>query len=166
MKKVVITGCNGYIGKKLAEYLLKQNKEVIGLDIGDGSSLTEYKKFKYIKFGLNDENIEIVRAFQPSVLYHFAWCGVSTIDKNDPSKQFKNLEITYNMLELARLAGIKKVIVPGSVSEFSGSNKPITGYEPDSPSDLYAATKVAVRKLAFYYYLILKKMPRVVRYLL
>lgn len=148
MKTVIITGCNGFIGKMLSEMLLKKNIQIIGLDISE-KSLINCDKFIYFKLDFCSELFKNLSKYQIDVLYHLAWCGVSTIDKNDPEKQFVNIELTYNVLTMAHRLKVKKVIIPGSMSEFSKSNIPVTGYELDSPSDLYSAVKVAIRKISY-----------------
>lgn len=149
MKTVIITGCNGFIGKKLTKYLLDKNITVIGMDITESNNNCD--RFIFQKFDFNLDLVSILSKHDVDVLYHLAWCGVSTIDKNNPDKQFVNINLTYKVLELANSLGVKKIVIPGSMSEFSRCTEPVTGEEPDSPSDLYAATKVAIRKIAYQY---------------
>ena len=47
--KFVITGCYGFIGQKMCEYLLKNNHIVLGLDIKNKYTFNEYNNFKYLK---------------------------------------------------------------------------------------------------------------------
>lgn len=147
MKKAIITGSNGYIGKKLTGFLLNQGIEVVGLDLFECESFKKCPNYSFMPFTAI-ENIDIDSV---DVLYHLAWSGVSTDDKNDPNKQFMNIGLTYKVLEFAKKNNIKKVIIPGSMSEFSKYKEPVTGHEEDTPSDLYAATKVAIRKIAYQY---------------
>ncbi len=150
METVIITGCNGFIGKKLTKHLLDKGIFVYGLDIFSTQAFENYSNFKFIPFDLSKDFTQIIER-NVDVLYHLAWCGVSTVDKNDPDKQFKNIGITYKVLELAKAIHANKVVIPGSMSEFSRCTKPVTGYEQDTPADLYAATKVAIRKISYQY---------------
>ena len=146
MKVVIITGCFGYIGKNLANFLIKKDVYVYGVDIFKIDIFDEYSNFKYISYeelNLFDLNHEI------DVLYHLAWKGVSSNEKNDSDAQFYNIKFTYNILNIAKKLNVKKIIIPGSISEFSEAESAVTGNEIDSPSDLYAATKVAIRKIAY-----------------
>ena len=150
MQTVIITGCNGFIGKKLTKYLLDKNITVIGMDIIESAD-NNCEKFTFQKLDFDLPLTDILSKYEIDVLYHLAWCGVSTADKNNPDKQFINIGLTYKILELANSLKIKKIVIPGSMSEFSRCTEPVTGYEKDSPSDLYAATKVAIRKIAYQY---------------
>lgn len=148
MKTVLITGCNGFIGKKLTLFLLRQGIKVIGLDIIETDDIHD-GCFTFYKYDLNNYLYSQLKQYNVDTFYHLAWCGVSSVDKNNPDKQFVNIGLTYHTLELAKEIGVKKVVIPGSMSEFSKYSTPVTGYEPDAPADLYAATKVAVRKIAY-----------------
>lgn len=146
MKKVLITGCNGFIGKKLALFLASKKITIIGCDISDSASnelkdIVIYKKISELSSFCDDfKDID--------VLYHLAWCGVSTSDKNDFVKQFSNFDITYKILLFSKKANIKKIIIPGSASQYSNSTSEITGNERPTPADLYAATKCAIQIIA------------------
>ena len=147
MENVIITGCNGFIGRKLTEYLLAKGITVYGMDIVP-SALTN-PKFHYLKFEFNKKAKEVFNNVSIDTLYHLAWCGVSTVDKNNPNKQMLNLDILQNVLKFAKSIKVKKIVIPGSMSEFARCKAPVTGYEEESPSDLYANTKCLIRKTAY-----------------
>lgn len=143
----LITGCYGFIGKKLTNHLLNLGYKVIGLDVFNDESI-QNKNFTFYYFDfpncfdiLNDKKIYTI--------FHFSWCGVSTSDKNDLEKQIKNFEITFNVLQLAKITNTKRIVIPGSISEFSKCKNAVTGTEKDSPADMYAATKVGIRKISY-----------------
>lgn len=148
MKKAIITGSNGYIGKKLTNFLLDKGIEVIGFDLFECESFKNRPNYSFTPFASIENMIDVDSV---DVLYHLAWSGVSSDEKNDPNKQFVNIGMTYKVLEFAKKNNVKKIIIPGSMSEFSKYSEPVTGHEEDAPSDLYAATKVAIRKIAYQY---------------
>ena len=131
----------------MCEYLINHNHIVFGMDINN-SYLIDDDNFEFIHFDFKSAE-KMLKNKSIDIIYHFAWCGVSSIDKNNPEKQLANISLTYGVLKLAKEIGAKKIIIPGSISEFSRCKKAITGLEKDSPSDLYAATKVSIRKIAF-----------------
>lgn len=154
MKKVFVTGCNGFIGTKLILSLLKNNIFVIGCDVSNDARLELRGKIVYLNFNQlinrdicfqKDEFVNI------DVVYHLAWSGVSTSEKNNLDKQFLNFDITFKVLEFCRDFSVKKIIIPGSTSQFSKCKSEITGNEKPSPSDLYSATKCAIQVIASYF---------------
>lgn len=151
METILITGCNGFIGRNLCKFLLDKNKKVIGIDLFNKNLFKDNSNFIFYKSESKESIVYELRKYSIDVVYHLAWNGVSTSDKNNYHQQLKNIENTYEILEMAKELKVKKIVIPGSVSEFSRCTKPVTGYEEDSPADLYAATKVAVRKLTSYY---------------
>lgn len=141
----LVTGCFGFIGKRMCDFLIADNHKVFGMDIKNVTPIKN-KNFEFVDFNLTSARKQLKQQ-RIDVVFHFAWCGVSSSDKNDPTKQLKNISLTYEILELAKDIGAKKIVIPGSVSEFSKCHKAVTGFEKDSPSDLYAATKVSIRKI-------------------
>lgn len=149
MKKVIIIGCNGFIGSKLSSFLKEKNIKIVGVDLTKSNN-SQIDEFYSINDFLSDDcNME--KFNDTDVVYHLAWNGVSTADKDNYKKQFFNIEFTYEILKKCNQIKPKRIVIPGSTSEFGGYNTPITGNEKDNPTDLYAATKVAIRKISYQY---------------
>lgn len=146
MKTIIVTGCYGYIGSKLVKELLNRGYHVIGIDLMDKKTIVsnEFEFFTFDDAFYSNVDYE----FNPYIIFHMAWAGVSTNQKNDPTLQFSNINLTYKVLEFSKKYKAYKVVIPGTATEFSRSKSIITGDEIDSPSDLYSATKVATRKIA------------------
>lgn len=143
MKKAIVLGANGFLGKNLTKHLLTNNIEVCALvqkgswiDISD-DNLTQ------IEFELSEINeLEKLIHSNYDVLYHFAWMGVSSIYKNDLTLQSQNLEYLDAIFNLAQSMGVKKIICPGTASEYGCSQEVITGHNTPSPSDAYSRIKL------------------------
>ena len=85
------------------------------------------------------------------VCYHLAWAGVSTDIKNDIGMQMQNLSWLINVMTACRESGCRKIIIPGSASEYAYCGEMITGKNTYSPGDAYAAVKAAGQVLAQWY---------------
>ena len=79
--KVLVTGCIGFIGSHVSEYLLKRNDIVIGIDnISDLYDIRQKKQNlevlqKYPKFLYFEEDItttNLISEHQPDVVCHLA----------------------------------------------------------------------------------------------
>lgn len=147
MKRIVVIGCYGYIGNTLVRKLLKKGYEVIGFDIYNKHFFDNelHFSFRFLDY-LNLEAIENV-----DILYYLAWDGVSSNDKNNFSKQFSNIEKTFIILEYSRINKINKIIIPGSMSEFSNCREKVNGTEMGIPSDNYSFIKSIIRQIAMCY---------------
>lgn len=152
MRKVLITGADGFLGKNVAANLLKRDVEVYAVvhpgnkvDFFDGEGSGSLHIYR---IDLNDI-LDYIMDFPSDidVMYHFAWNGVRRELRNDVSVQMGNIGISLACLKFAAEIGVKKVIFPGSTNEYLYYGKPIGQDAVPSPSDTYGAVKVALRYL-------------------
>lgn len=150
MKKVVITGANGFIGKNLTKYFMENNYEVYALV--HNTVPEEIKNCNVIKVDL--EHIEKAEKAIPvgiDIFYHLAWEGVNSTVKDDYSIQKKNIDYSLSVLKLAEKLESKKVIFTGSVSEYAYEDGAVNGNNVPSPSDMYSACKVSTHYICDLY---------------
>lgn len=167
MKKIMVTGCAGFIGSSLTDKLLSEGKEVIGID-----NFNDYYDVK-----IKEANI-----FQAQQNPHFKLYRVDIENKEDLEKVFKNEDIesivhlaaragvrpsiehpleyiktnilgTGNILELMKQYGIKKLVFASSSSVYGNCQEEkfredIKVSKPISP---YAATKLSCEGLCYTY---------------
>lgn len=148
MKSAIIVGANGFLGYNLTKHLLEKGVVVCAL-IQKGSRLhLEHEDLKSIEFELADllQIIPLIEK-QYDVLYHFAWIGVSSVYKNDLTLQSQNLQYISDVLHFAKALHIKKVICPGTASEYGCSQEVITGNNTPSPSDAYSTIKLKIHEI-------------------
>jgi UDP-glucose 4-epimerase len=144
----LVTGATGFIGRNLVNYLISHGKQVIVLKCSNEDYCFQSKNV--ISFNINDLDTAIRLESVPKidVLYHLAWVGVDSSKKNDFFLQNKNILMAGNVLNFAKSCGCKRVIIPGSASEFGSTERIIDGHGEPSPVDVYSETKVKVRDFA------------------
>jgi len=149
MKKIAITGANGYIGTRLSLNLAQNGYQVIALVDNKFSydCLKHHKLITTIEFSLNDidELNNFAEISDVDTLYHLAWDGVNAIYRNNAEIQVQNVLLSLKVMEFAAYNGIKRVIIPGSAAEAGNGDGAISGNEKPSPTDMYSASKVACR---------------------
>ncbi len=151
--KWLVTGCAGFIGSHLVEYLLKNNQTVIGIDnfatgfqknIDDVLSQVENPNFKFLKVDLSKKEIfDALEKFEFDYILHQGALGSVPRSIKDPLNSHQsNVDGFIHMLEIAREKEVKKFVYASSSSVY--------GDHPDLPKEEdkvgsvlspYAATK-------------------------
>jgi len=159
--KIIVTGAAGAIGSHLAERLLLESHEVIGIDaltpyydsrIKEATSkLLESKGVKMHYKNLLDEDVSSIFDGVEAIFHLAAQPGISTVTPFDDYLN-NNIIATYKLLEIAQNLPSLKVFINGSTSSVYGTfaNGPETTLP--APSSYYGVTKLAGEQLALSYY--------------
>ena len=163
-KSILITGSAGFIGFHLAQRLLNAGWQVFGMDnFNDyydtklkedrNNILAAYDNFKLYRGDLSD--LAFVKDFfdqeQVDLVCNLAaQAGVRDSLKNPYIYVNSNLVGFVNLLEQARLNGIKKIVYASSSSVYGLNNEAPFSLESDvnNPVSLYGATKRANELIA------------------
>lgn len=163
---ILVTGCAGFIGSHLCEYLVKLGHRVIGIDnfddfydksikIDNISNLLKHPHFQlyYTDIRHSKELLDIKE--EVDMLIHLAAkAGVRPSIKNPKDYIHTNIEGTQNVLEFIKRKKIKKYIFASSSSIY-GNNKKIPFKENslcDNPISPYAFTKKSCEMLNHTYH--------------
>ncbi len=106
--KAIVTGASGFVGGYLVAHLEAEGDDAVGLDRDDGLDITD-------RAGA----VEIFTAHAPEVVYHLAarthvgdsWTSAQQVIET-------NVVGTLNVLDAARAAGARRVLVVGSAEEY------------------------------------------------
>ncbi|MGN1167817.1 MAG: NAD-dependent epimerase/dehydratase family protein [Lachnospiraceae bacterium] len=138
MKKVMISGANGFVGSALTRELIQSGIEVIALDMeGHSDNLPKSELVTFYPFSLDDAAALKEQLKDPGAdtFYHFAWAGSAGPARADTSLQLKNAQWTVDCLRLAKDLGCTRFVNAGSIMEletikavFQAENKPGLGY--------------------------------------
>ena len=106
MKKIIITGCNGFIGRSLVSNFTSQDYHVIGIDRNDPpDEISNLFNYKYYKLDLPSKLIdESLIKYQPEYVIHAAGPSSIIASLRNPSVDFSGSVINlYSLLD-----GIRK----------------------------------------------------------
>ena len=123
MKKAIVTGATGFIGKFLVRELLQNKVEVFTVDRKNTNwkSLDDLPVHKIECDLSNISNLpNIISERYIDCIFHTAWQGVSGTNRNDASDwkiQLQNVEATLNLIEATHNMKIKTFICLGSIHE-------------------------------------------------
>ena len=157
--KILITGGAGFIGSHLCDKYTREGHSVVCLDNFLSGNLTnvrellDYRNFKLIKGDIRDFVTLEKLARDVEVIFHLA--AQIHVDRSyiEPRLTYDvNVMGTQNVLEVARLYDVKKVI-HASTSEVYGSSQyyPMDEKHPLNAPHPYGASKIAADRMCHAY---------------
>lgn len=119
LKKVLVTGANGFIGKTLVKALLKREYTVVALDI------------RFDDILLNDPNVICISVMNKEVadlkneipvddytcFFHLAWAATSGPARADYNIQLNNVKMACDYMLLCKEIGCKRAVYASSINE-------------------------------------------------
>jgi len=179
LRKILITGCAGFIGYKVCEYFLKNHYNVIGIDNFDPyydlslkehriNYLKNYENFEFILSDIRDKgtlrNIFKVYNFE-GVINLSAKAGVRNSLLN-PKDYFEvNVIGTLNLLELMIEFNVRKIILASTSSIYAGQKPPFReDMKCDNMLSPYAVSKKSAENLIWTFHYLYGISAIVLRY--
>ncbi len=163
--KCLVTGVAGFIGSHLAERLLQEGYEVIGLDCFTDFYPRWIKKrnltfleskphFQLVENDLNQINFNEILDGVGFIFHLAAQAGVRTSWGENFSEYVKhNVLATQKLLEAVKGRKIEKFIFASSSSVYGlSSTFPMVENGPVQPISPYGVTKLAAEQLCFLYF--------------
>lgn len=163
MKKVLVTGADGFIGSHLTEYLIQQGYDVRAFVFYN--SFNSYgwldalprdllSKIEVFSGDVRDPNGVRVAMEGVDVVYHLAALIAIPYSYHSPDSYVDtNVKGTLNILQAARLLRTERVLVT-STSEVYGTAQyvPIDEKHPYQGQSPYSATKIGADRMAESFY--------------
>lgn len=152
MKKAIITGADGFIGRNLVQELLKNNYEVYA--VVRKKSLAEQKikdnnRLHFIECDMNhyEKLLKYTELKNIPVIFHFAWAGVSDKYSMDYITQLNNVKCACDLQNVASQLGIKRIVFADSIMEYEHLKAIEEGFYQVSMRNTYHVAKIAARNL-------------------
>lgn len=142
---ILVTGCNGYIGKAFCKYYKeeghKKDDKIIGVDIVEGSN--QYVD-NFIRGSFASEGvIAAVAALKPTTVYHFAAIASVPDSFSNPAKYYSNnVAETINLVNGLISTGWRgNFIFSSSAGVYSLKSSPVNETDPTAPVHPYGRSK-------------------------
>src|SRR5438105_15226960 len=162
--RFLVTGSAGFIGFHVAQKLIAAGHDIVGVDgmtayYDEGLKRARHALLlKSPQFSAHEVMLEdldglrrVYQGHRPEVVIHLAaQAGVRYSLENPRAYIDANLVGTFNMIELARAAPPRHLLIASTSSVYGGNTKmPFAESDPaDRPVSLYAATKKSTEAMA------------------
>jgi len=179
MSYYLVTGCAGFIGWRVSEFLLQAGYQVLGVDeLNEAydpllkkwrlNQLKKYENFKFHQLDLsNFSALKLLFELYPisSVIHLAARAGVRKSVEDPWVYVESNITATLNLLHLMKDFGVSKMVLASTSSVYAGKTPPYhEEMKVDTPLSPYAATKRGAELLAYTYHHLYNLDISVVRY--
>ena len=148
MKKILVTGSEGYIGTVMMPLLMESGFEVVGLDncYYDEGNLneSEFLKYELIKKDVRDVSIEDFKDKGYYGVVHLAALSNDPLGMLDEKLTYDiNYKATVDIARLAKEAGVKRFVFASSCSLYGqGGNEALSEEDPSNPQTVYGKSKI------------------------
>lgn len=149
-KTVLITGCAGLLGSRLADWIVKNDPDVFVVGVDDLSggyieNVNEYVQFNKIDLSLGENQIdELFQKYQFDVVYHFAAYAAEALSPFIRTFNYKNnLVATSNLINASIKYGVKRFVFTSTMAVYGDGTPPFSEESPRNPIDPYGVAKMA-----------------------
>lgn len=159
--KTLVTGCAGFIGSHLTEYLLKDGHDVVGIDCFTDYYAKDLKErnlstaLQHQNFTFLNKNISDLHEFPDvDIVFHqAAQAGVrSSWGKDFSLYSRNNIEATQRLLEWYKDKSLKKFVYASSSSVYGDVSLPMHEEMRLQPVSPYGVSKLAAEHLCYLYW--------------
>lgn len=152
MKKVLVTGANGFIGSHVVKELLYHDLEVFAIVRNSNAcNLPPHDKLRIVncemsKYGEIDQ---VLKGYNDiDTVYHFAWEGVSGKSQSDYSIQLDNIRNTLALTDKFPILGVRRFIGAGSLHEKECLSVIESEQTLSNMGEMYKVSKLACHHMA------------------
>lgn len=152
MKKVLLSGANGFVGTALCRELSAKGVEVTAIIRDETEKIEEIRNLDglsiiYCDLSQFRELPTIITDREYDVFYHFAWMGTAGSLRGDADIQLKNVQYTCDAVKACADMGCKRFVFASSIMEYEIEAMMATDCTP-SINTLYCSAKVAADYMA------------------
>lgn len=151
MKKVIITGASGFIGKALTKYLLDKGVVVFAIvrEVQKLDEFSLYSNLNIITCDMNEYFIlpEKIKERNFDACFHIAWEGLDSSNYNTFDTQVSNIKKSVDLLDTLSVFNVEKLLFANSLFQYKYFRTDFEDYSIVSNCDIYGIIKKATSKI-------------------
>ena len=152
IKKVIVSGANGFVGSAVCKELSSRGISVTAIIRNEESDIARLKdvndlEIVYCDLGNLTALTSILKARDYDCFYHFAWTGSAGSLRGDYKTQLNNVEYTCRAVEVAKELGCKRFVFAASIMEYE-IEATMKTTNVTSRSTLYSTSKITAEYMA------------------
>lgn len=163
MKKYLITGCSGFVGRHFIDYLEQRHRECIVLGVDLQTPRLDPEGYRHVRFSFDQTDLlfqddieSVVAKFQPDFILHLASQSSVAASWKRPVETFlNNTNIFLNLIEAVRRQRVScRILSVGSSEQYGNVNEtdlPLSESHELNPVSPYAAARSAQEHLSRVY---------------
>lgn len=146
MKRIMVTGGNGYVGRELVRFLAGDNEVCVADNLASGPirfRAEERNRFRFAEIDLTDEAAvaRLFSEFQPDIVVHLAAVHYIPQCERDPVGAVRN-NVIGTMTVLAHMPEGSRIVFASSGAVYKPDTEPHIETSLQQPSDIYGLTKL------------------------
>jgi nucleoside-diphosphate-sugar epimerase len=152
MKRVLITGANGFLGKNLVIHFLNKNYKILGISRNSNNLKNVLNKIEFIQAKENQYDSissDIIR-FQPDIVIHAGWDGGNNYKDTNTLDQFKsNIPTGISLLNIIKQLNKPPTFVGvGSFAEYGMLTSKARESQIERPLNFYGLSKYTFKEIS------------------
>lgn len=155
MKKILVTGSNGFVGQHLVAELSKHNIEVVGVGgpLPSGAQTPKSATYSVLDLSKPEESNKIDFTGVDGVIHLAGLAAVGPSFDNPMQYINMNVGIEVNLFETALAQGVKPrfLIVSSGTLYDPNAPQPLNEASAELPNSPYAVSKIGQERMAEYY---------------
>lgn len=151
MKRAVVSGPTGAVGRALVDRLLSEGIEVLALcrpGSRRSAQLEDHPLLTKLEAGLEDYAAVTALEKRWDAFYHLAWKGTVGRERNDVDLQLSNVAGTLEAVRLAKRLGCSVFVGAGSQAEYGRCEGTLGPDTPTAPLTGYGMAKLAAGQMS------------------
>lgn len=147
VRKVIITGANGFVGSALCREFSDRGIRVIAVVKDENSNIASIQRLSNIEIVRCDlthifDLPRIIESRDIDLFYHFAWKGTSGSERSDYDIQTDNIRFTCDAVKACKALECNRFIYAASIMEYEIVNE-INKEYGINPNEIYSTAKLA-----------------------